>query len=82
MTKEHVREWMRIGYEIEFESDGKKYSLCPFLAKDGKIWFSFCEFHKDTLDVPDIDTLLVSTYHGMKVSDIFEPVPEDQVDGL
>ena len=42
---------------------------------------SFCEFYQDTLDVPDIDALWDSSYQGKKVSEILEPVPEDQIDG-
>lgn len=81
MTKEQVRKWMYTGRELEFESGGKQYSLSPFAGEDGKMWISFCEFYQDTLDVPDVDALWDSSYQGKKVSEILEPIPEDQIDG-
>lgn len=82
MTKEQYTKWMYMGLEIQFESNGIKYSICQLADEKGNPYLSFCEYYQDTLDVPDAETLWNSTYNGMKVSDILSIVPEDEIDGL
>jgi hypothetical protein len=79
MTLEQLRKIIYTGREIEFTYQDKNYSLTYFRNNGGggKKWLSFCEFYKDTLDVSDVDSLLKSTYHGIKVSDIFESLGEN-----
>ena len=48
--------------------------------KNRKIYISFCEFYKETLDVATVDELWNSTYKGIKLSDMLSSIPEDKVD--
>lgn len=82
MTKQQFIEWMEMGLEIEFKSNGIDYSICQMVDENGKAYLSFCEYYKETLDVYDAETLWDSTYKGMKVSDILSIVPESEIDGL
>lgn len=83
MRKEKVKEWMKIGLEIEFEHKGKGYYLGPLWSEDAKqIGVMFYEFHQEEADFQSVDAMWNSTYKGLKPSDIFESIPDDQVDGL
>lgn len=82
MTKKQFIEWMEMGLEIEFKSNGIDYSICQMADENGKAYLSFCEYYQETLDVYDAETLWNSTYKGMKVSDILSIVPESEIDGL
>jgi hypothetical protein len=71
MTKNEFDFYVYTGREIELTYRGKNYSLTYFSNK-GEKRLSFCEFYKDTLDFSDSTSLWNATYHGIKVSDIFE----------
>ena len=79
MTKEQLFEWVDTGRELEFNYKGKDYSIIYF-RKNRKIYISFCEFYKETLDVATVDELWNSTYKGIKLSDMLSSIPEDEVD--
>jgi hypothetical protein len=76
MTKSELDYYVYTGREIELTFRGKDYSL-TYYNDSRKHYISFCEFYKDTLDVSDVDSLWNSTYHGIKVSDIFESLGEN-----
>lgn len=78
MTKEQLFEWVDTGRELEFNYKGKDYSIIYF-RKNRKIYISFCEFYKETLDVATADELWNSTYKGIKLSDMLSSIPEDDV---
>ncbi len=78
MTKEQLFEWVDTGRELEFNYKGKDYSIIYF-RKNRKIYISFCEFYKETLDVATVDELWNSTYKGIKLSDMLSSIPEDDV---
>lgn len=78
MTKEQLFEWVDTGRELEFNYKGKDYSIIYF-RKNKKIYISFCEFYKETLDVATVDELWNSTYKGIKLSDMLSSIPEDDV---
>ena len=78
MTKEQLFEWVDTGRELEFNYKGKGYSITYF-RKNRKICISFCEFYKETLDVATVDELWISTYKGIKLSDMLSSIPEDDV---
>lgn len=79
MTKEQLFKWVDTGRELEFNYKGKDYSIIYF-RKNRKIYISFCEFYKETLDVATVDELWNSTYKGIKLSDMLSSIPEDKVD--
>ncbi len=80
MMKESVKEWIRIGLEIEFQYNGKGYYIGPLWDKAGnKIGIMFYEYYQDEINVKDVDELWASEYRGLKVSEILNSVPEDQV---
>ncbi len=85
MTKEKVKEWIEIGLELQFEHKGIGYYMCPIWDKRNHeiTGIFFCQdYHDDIcLKVKDVDELWASEYRGLKVSDILDSVPEDQVDG-
>jgi hypothetical protein len=76
MTLEQLRKIISTGREIELSYCGKDYSL-TYYNDSRKDYISFCEFDMDVLDVSDADSLWNSTYHGIKVSDIFESLGEN-----
>lgn len=78
MTKEQLFEWVDTGRELEFNYKGKDYSIIYF-RKNRKIYISFCEFYKETLDVATADELWNSTYKGIKLSNMLSSIPEDDV---
>ena len=78
MTKEQLFEWVDTGRELEFNYKGKDYSIIYF-RKNRKIYISFCEFYKETLDVATVEELWNSTYKGIKLSDMLSSIPEDDV---
>ena len=78
MTKEQLFEWVDTGRELEFNYKGKDYSIIYF-RKNRKIYISFCEFYKETLDVATVDELWNSTYKEIKLSDMLSSIPEDDV---
>jgi hypothetical protein len=76
MTIEKLKDYVKDSFEIELTYQGKKYSVTYYNDKR-KDYISFCEFYQDTLDVPDVETLWGSTYHGIKVSNIFESLGDN-----
>ena len=60
MTIDVLKKWVRTGRELEFSYKGKDYSITYF-RKNRKIYISFCEFYKETLDVATVDELWNST---------------------
>ena len=78
MTKEHLFVSVDTGRDLEFNYKGNDYSITYF-RKNRKICISFCEFYKETLDVATVDELWNSTYKGIKLSDMFSSIPEDDV---
>ena len=82
MTKEQFIEWMDMGLEIQFESNGIGCSICQLADENGKAYLSFCEYNQETLDAPNAEALWDSSYKGMKVSKILSIVLESEIDGL
>lgn len=78
MTKEQLFEWVDTGRELEFSYKGKNYSII-YPEIDNKRIISFCQFDDEVLDVATVDELWISTYKGIKLSDMLSSIPEDDV---
>lgn len=78
MTKEQLFEWVDTGRELEFNYKGKDYSII-YPEIDNKRIISFCQFDDEVLDVATVDELWISTYKGIKLSDMLSSIPEDDV---
>ena len=78
MTKNSLIEYIDQGREIEFQYNGKKYSI-TYGEYKGEVVISFCEFYKETTEVTTADELLSVTRDGVTVLKMWESISEDDV---
>lgn len=78
MTKNSLIEYIDQGREIEFQYNGKKYSI-TYGEYKGEDVISFCEFYKETTEVTTADELLSVTRDGVTVLKMWESISEDDV---
>ena len=78
MKKEYLTQLINEGHEVEFEYNGKKYSICYGIIDDEEV-ISFCEFYKDSKEVKTIEELLQLQYHDFIVEDILNYIEDDKV---
>lgn len=78
MTREQLIEYISQGREIEFQYDGKMYSITysPVGEED---YISFCEFYKETSDVKTIEELMKVSRNGITVLEMLESLTEDNI---
>ncbi len=79
MTICQLTEWVKSGRELEFDYQGKRYSI-TYYGDGRKDYISFCEYYQETLDVPDVDTLWNSSYKDIRLSEMLLSVPAKDVD--
>lgn len=78
MKKEDLTQLINEGHEVEFEYNGKKYSICYGIIDNEEV-ISFCEFYKDSKEVKTIEELLELQYHDFIVGDILNYIEDDKV---
>ena len=78
MTKDQLFNYISEGREIEFEYNGKKYSITysPSWEDD---YISFCEFYQYTSDVKTAEELIKVERDGVTVLEMLESLPEDKI---
>ena len=79
MTKERLIELIDEGHELEFRYKGKAYSI-TYGEIEGKECISFCEFYKETTEVETAEELCSVVRDGVRVVDMIESIPEDDID--
>ncbi len=79
MTKEQLFEYISEGREIEFEYNGKKYSITYSPSWEPEEYISFCEFYKETSDVKTPEELIEVERDGVTVLQMWESLSEDKV---
>lgn len=50
MTEKQLRNYIKTGDEIEFNYNGKRYSITYLSTETHKHMISFCEFYKEPID--------------------------------
>ena len=78
MTKELLAEYIEHGREIEFQYNGKMYSITYGII-NGKEVTSFCEFYKETTEVETFDQLLEVSRDGVTVLKMWESLTGDDI---
>ena len=79
MTAEELKDYVSCGREIEFEYNGKRYSITyGEFAPDGEI--SFCEFYKESTEVMSVEELLKVERNGITVEEMLANCPEEDID--
>lgn len=71
MSKDQLAEYISQGREIEFNYNGKKFSI-TYGSVEGKEVISFCECYKETTEVEDVEGLVKVERDGM--ADLWEKV--------
>lgn len=78
MNLDQLREYVSEGREIEFEFNGKKYSI-TYGVVDGKDVISFCEFYQETTEVETVDELIKVERDGVTVLHMLESITEEDI---
>lgn len=78
ITRDLIKEWVDIGYEIEFEYKGKEYSITYFV-ENGKEYISFCEYNKEPIDVETADELCDIPLDGKTLLEVLQEVGYDNI---
>ena len=78
MTIAILRDCVEHGREIEFDYDGKRYSITYGII-DGREVISFCEFYKETTEVITFDELLNISRDGVTLRDMWGKLTENDV---
>ena len=78
MKKEYLTQLINEGHEIEFEYNGKKYSICYGIIDNEEV-ISFCEFYKESKEVKTIEELLNLTYNDFILAEILDYIADDKI---
>ena len=78
MKKDYLIKLIEEGHEIEFEYNGKKYSICYGVIDNEEV-ISFCEFYKESKEVKTVEELLALNYNDFVLKDILDSIDEDKV---
>lgn len=78
MTVEELRDYVSCGREIEYEFNGKRYSITYF-DQDNEVWISFCEFYQEPTDVKTVDELLKVERYGVTVEEMLGSCTEKDI---
>lgn len=78
MDEQTLSQYVSEGREIEFEYNGKKYSI-TYGVLDGKEVISFCEFYQETTEVTSVDELVKVERDGVAVLAMLESLTEDKI---
>lgn len=80
MTKKQLVNYLRIGDELEFEYEGKKYAICPYGMQGEPDTISFYEFYKEGNNYPSAnDFLEKANINGKKLVDILYDIDDVEV---
>ncbi len=78
MTAEELKEYVSCGREIEYEFNGRKYSITyGEFSPEGEI--SFCEFYKETTEVMSVEDLLKVERYGITVEQMLASCKEEDI---
>jgi hypothetical protein len=75
MKRDLLKECVQNGREIEFDYQGRQYSI-TYGKLDGTDCISFCEFYKETTDVSSFDELLDIVRYGTTVREMWQQLDE------
>lgn len=78
MNIDQLREYVSQGREIEFNYQGKQYSI-TYGVIDGKEVISFCEFYKETTEVETVDELVKVERDGVSVIQMLESISDNEI---
>ena len=78
MNKQQLTDYVSQGREIEFQYQGKKYSI-TYGVIDGKEVISFCEFYQETTEVETVDELIKVERDGITVLQMLESITEEDI---
>lgn len=79
MKKEIIKELIETNREIEFEYDGKEYSITYY--NDGrKNYISFCKAYEKPIDVSSVDELLKIEIGILNLEQVFLILPDSAID--
>ncbi|MCR5517229.1 MAG: hypothetical protein K6F17_01490 [Lachnospiraceae bacterium] len=78
MKIQKIFDLVESGREVEFEYDGKKYSITYGTVDDVEV-ISFCEFYKESTEVTTVDELLKVKRDGVSVEEMLLSLSEDDI---
>ena len=78
MKIQKIFDLVESGREVDFEYDGKKYSITYGTVDDVEV-ISFCEFYKDSTEVTTADELLKVKRDGVSVEEMLLSLSEDDI---
>lgn len=79
MKLKELIQWVDEGREIEFDYEGKRYSITYFYNGD-KREISFCEFYKDPTDVTTVEQLLRIPVNNKPLEKVWEKLRLEDMD--
>ena len=78
MTEDELREYIEIGNDIEWEYQGRKFSIVPKATDDsGKSCISVCEFYQEPVNVYTFDELINIHFYGTSVMAMLGSLTDD-----
>lgn len=78
MNIDQLIELIDCGREIEFQCDGKKFSI-TYGVIDGEEVISFCEFYKESTEVKTAEELLEVQRYGKSVKDMISEITQNDI---
>ena len=78
MKIQKIFDLVESGREVEFEYDGKKYSITYGTVDDVEV-ITFCEFYKESTEVTTADELLKVKRDGVSVEEMLLSLSEDDI---
>lgn len=75
MSRDELKKLVDEGHEIEFDYNGKKYSI-TYGELNGKEVISFCEFYKETTEVDTFEKLCEVKRDGKTVIEMMNSITE------
>jgi len=79
MTELKIKTFINENREIEFDYNGKRYSITYFYD-NGIRCISFCEFYQEPVDFKNIDDLMEYKLNSIKLKDLFNKLADNQFD--
>ena len=79
MKIEEFKQLVETGREMEFNYNGKRYSI-TYGYIDSKYVISFCEFYKETTEVDNFEKLISISRDNVTIKEMIETINDNDID--
>ena len=77
MTREELWKYTEEGHEIEWEYQGKWYSIVYGRDENKQRYFYVCEFYQEPVEVYTFDEMINIQFNGVTVMEMWESLSDD-----